>query len=121
MKERLKFGEQFVLVFDEMSIQIIGPEDILKINVFIDIDIKEKDVLDPEIFEPQKNYKLHIKVDIKVDIKEQLGQLQSSLASTHKALGEAKKLLDFIYLNEKNFLEKVVPELRVKVDENFSD
>lgn len=92
MKEQLKFGEQFVLVFDEMSIQIIGPEDILKINVFIDIDIKE-----------------------------QLGQLQSSLASTHKALSEAKKLLDFIYLNEKNFLEKVVPELRVKVDENFSD
>lgn len=117
MKERLKFGEQFVLVFDEMSIQIIGPEDILKINVFIDIDIKEKDVLDPEVFEPQKDYKLHIKVDIK----EQLGQLQSSLALTHKALGEAKKLLDFIYLNEKNFLEKVVPELRVKVDENFSD
>ena len=117
MKERLKFGEQFVLVFDEMSIQIIGPEDILKINVFIDIDIKEKDVLDPEVFEPQKDYKLHIKVDIK----EQLGQLQSSLAFTHKALGEAKKLLDFIYLNEKNFLEKVVPELRVKIDENFSD
>ncbi|MCH5428460.1 hypothetical protein LYY04_12025 [Lactococcus lactis] len=117
MKEQLKFGEQFVLVFDEMSIQIIGPEDILKINVFIDIDIKEKDVLDPEVFEPQKDYKLHIKFDIK----EQLGQLQSSLASTHKAIGEAKKLLDFIYLNEKNFLEKVVPELRVKVDENFSD
>lgn len=117
MKEQLKFGEQFVLVFDEMSIQIIGPEDILKINVFIDIDIKEKDVLDPDVFEPQKDYKLHIKVDIK----EQLGQLQSSLASTHKALGEAKKLIDFIYLNEKNFLEKVVPELRVKIDENFSD
>lgn len=117
MKEKLKFGESFTLIFEEMSIQVIGPKEILNVNIFIDITMKDKDTLDSEMFKPQKNYKLTASVDIKENhIKD-----HSAISEMHKLLGETKKLLAFMALNEKNFLEKVVPELRVRVDENFSN
>lgn len=114
MKEQLKFGESFTIIFDEMSIKIVSPEDILVVNVYIDITVTDKDVLDSEMFKPRKDYKLKADIDVKENHINDLNYL----SEIHKVLGETKKLLAFLSLNEKNFLEKVVPELRVKAYEN---
>lgn len=118
MKEQLRFGKNFIIVFDEMSIEIIvqAPH-VLEIKPFIEKKVDEAETLDDQLFQAEKEFKLKIKMEIK----EQLGITESQLADTYSILGEAKKLIDFMSLNSQNFLEKVVPELREKVEERNED
>lgn len=117
MKETLKVNDIFTIIFDEMSITVTGDDEVVKIHVGIDIK-KPMPTLDEDVFQSKNIYKLIIKADIK----EQLEIYSDSLKETHKTLGEAKKLIEFINLNERNFLRKVVPELRLEeINENSSD
>ncbi|PCR98655.1 hypothetical protein [Lactococcus fujiensis] len=99
--ETIKFGEFFYLLFSEMNIQIIPVGKAEKVIIFKTDIFIEQETLDGEIFEPEYN------MTTTLDILPQENMTQIALKSTAKILNEANKLLDFIWDNKKNFLEKV--------------
>ncbi|MDR2833475.1 MAG: hypothetical protein LBV67_07155 [Streptococcaceae bacterium] len=104
-EEKLNFGDYFKIAFDEMKVEVTAVTDICQVKTDITIDAA---TLDEHIFEPKYLLKTRVEVNEMTDLDE------TDLKNVTKVLNEAKKLLKFMEDNTKNFLEKVVPELREK-------
>ncbi len=109
--ETIKYGEFFEIKFATEKIEIkslrtdkINAENIILLTTeAYDANVGDEPVLDVEVFSDEPDWRLRIRAVI---LQSDAGGLVE-LGNYKKVIGEAQKLIDFMYENHDNFLEKI--------------